>query len=70
MRIMKTGPRYRYRRVDGMAVLALLSCVLVILFESVFMFELYAHVPEPVLSFLRGAAAPDASMESAPEQSD
>lgn len=48
---MKTEKRYR--RVDGMAVLAGLSCVLVVLFESVFMFELYEHVPDRFLSLLQ-----------------
>lgn len=59
-----------YKRFDGMAVLAVLGCLAVILFESIFIFELYNRLPELSGLLQPAIEEPTAPAEAAPVEVD
>jgi hypothetical protein len=52
------GKKASYKRFDGIAVLAVVGCIAMILFECVFIFELYRLTPSQIERFLPEAAKP------------
>lgn len=50
-----------YKRFDLLAILAVIGCIGMLLFECIFIFELYDRAPDQVADILQAVTAPSAA---------